>query len=189
MILPLVVLALGAVVAGYFNWWTEHLGEFLGKSPSFALSYDVANLAYGHVDPARFGQGEAEHSAIPMMILSGVIALAGIWFAYVTHLRDRLRAERLAERLEPLTGWLEAKYYVDETYRAAIVEPLRQLGRIFYAVDRILVDGIVTALSWVPQLFGWSLKLTVQRGSLQGYASAMLFGIVIILLLVFTMGH
>jgi NADH-quinone oxidoreductase subunit L len=191
MILPLVVLALGAVVAGYFNFPKELLGEFLGKSPSFALSYDVANAntAYGHVDPARFGQGEAEHSPIPMMILSGIIACAGIWFAYVTHLRDRLRAERLAERLEPLTGWLEAKYYVDETYRAAIVEPLRQLGRIFYAVDRILVDGIVTALSWIPQLFGWSLKLTVQRGSLQGYASAMLFGIVIILLLVFTMGH
>jgi NADH-quinone oxidoreductase subunit L len=189
MILPLVVLALGAVVAGYFNYPKELLGEFLGKSPSFGLSYDIANVAYGHVDPARFGQGEAEHSAIPMMILSAVIACAGIWFAYVLHLRDRMRAERLAERLEPLTGWIEAKYWVDEFYQAAVVEPLRQLGRIFFAVDRILVDGIVTALSWIPQLFGWSLRLTVQRGSLQGYASAMLFGIVIILLLVFTMGR
>ena len=137
------------------------------------------------VDPARFGQGEAEHSAIPLMLLSAVIAIAGIWCAYILHLRDRMRAERLAQQLQPLTGWLEAKYYVDETYDAAIVEPLRRLGRIFFAVDRILVDGIVTALSWIPQLFGWSLKLTIQRGSLQGYASAMLFGIVIILLILF----
>ena len=34
-------------------------------------------------------------------------------------------------------------------------------------------------------MFGQSLRLTVQRGYLQGYAAAMLFGIAVILLIIF----
>jgi hypothetical protein len=37
----------------------------------------------------------------------------------------------------------------------------------------------------VPQLSGFALKLTTQRGYLQGYAVTMLFGIAVVLLLVF----
>jgi hypothetical protein len=40
-------------------------------------------------------------------------------------------------------------------------------------------------VGFVPQLSGFVLKLTVQRGYLQGYAAAMLFGVVAILLIVF----
>jgi hypothetical protein len=47
------------------------------------------------------------------------------------------------------------------------------------------VDGIVNLLGLGPQVLGSSLKLTIQRGYLQGYAATMLFGIAIILLVVF----
>jgi hypothetical protein len=40
-------------------------------------------------------------------------------------------------------------------------------------------------MGWVPQFSGTALKLTVQRGYLQGYAAAMLFGVVVILLIIF----
>ena len=52
-------------------------------------------------------------------------------------------------------------------------------------VDRIVIDGIVAVVAYLPQLGGWSLKLTIQRGYLQGYAAAMLFGVAIILLIIF----
>jgi hypothetical protein len=47
------------------------------------------------------------------------------------------------------------------------------------------VDGLVWAVSFIPQASGWSLKLTTQRGYLQGYAATMLFGIAVILLIIF----
>ena len=80
---------------------------------------------------------------------------------------------------------LDHKYWVDEIYQAAIVEPLRNLGRVFFAIDRFVVDGIIGAIAFVPQLGGFALKLSVQRGYLQGYAAAMLFGIAAILLVIF----
>src|SRR5436190_9028286 len=84
MIWPLVILAIGSIVAGYLNWPGEHLGEFLGKSPSFSNSWALA----GKAELARplFGQGEildkalmehAHYSHRIMMIISGLIALLG----------------------------------------------------------------------------------------------------------------
>ena len=69
---------------------------------------------------------------------------------------------------------LEAKYHIDEIYQAGVVEPLRQLGETFFAVDRYIVDGLVALIGAIPQMGGWTLKFTTQRGYLQGYAAAML---------------
>ena len=49
----------------------------------------------------------------------------------------------------------------------------------------LIVDGLVNLAGMFPQAGGVFLKMTVQRGYLQGYAAAMLFGIAIILLVVF----
>jgi NADH-quinone oxidoreductase subunit L len=204
MIIPLVVLALGAVVAGYLNWPAEHLSEFLGKSPSLKLAYDLANRAPAHVgsnlvvNPIAFGQMEEakvlfdqqqldamHHQHLYMMIISGAIAVAGVLLAYRLHLQDRTAAERVAERNRGLVRLLDHKYWVDEIYQASIVEPLRALGRAFFAVDRFVVDGIVNVFAWTPQLSGFALKITTQRGYLQGYALTMLLGIAVILIILF----
>jgi NADH-quinone oxidoreductase subunit L len=80
---------------------------------------------------------------------------------------------------------IEHKYWVDEIYQALIVEPLRLLGKLFFTIDRYVVDGLVWLVSFIPQAGGWVLKLGVQRGYLQGYAAAMLFGVAVILLIIF----
>jgi NADH-quinone oxidoreductase subunit L len=192
MILPLAILAVGAVLAGYLNWpeRAASLGGFLGHSPSFVEAYR-ASESVGGISPEHFGvhdprpTPETHELFPPIMIVSGFIAIVGIFLAWVMHLHDRARADRLAAGLAPLTRLLEAKYYVDEIYQAVIVEPLRALGKAFFWIDRVIIDGAVGVLSWVPQLSGYALKLGVQRGYLQGYAAAMLFGVVVILLIIF----
>jgi NADH-quinone oxidoreductase subunit L len=195
MIVPLIILAIGAFFAGYINWPAEKLGEFLHESPSFALAQQVANEHYGetNVTPSGFGAEERDKEVasrenthhLYMMIVSGLIALAGIGLAYQLHLKDRAASDRLAVRLGGLTRLLEGKYWVDEIYQAWIVEPLRHLGRAFFVMDRMIIDGIVWLIGFIPQASGFTLKLTTQRGYLQGYAATMLFGIAIILLVVF----
>jgi NADH-quinone oxidoreductase subunit L len=187
MMLPLAVLTIGAFAAGYLNWPERHasLGGFLGTSPSFELGYNVNTQA----QPGHFGlHGAAagEHPLItPVMLVSAFISLLGVALAYALHLRDRARAERLAAGLAPLTRTLEAKYWVDEIYQAAIVEPLRTAGRGFFWIDRFIVDGLVNLFGWVPGRVGSVLQVTMQRGYLQGYAAAMLFGIEVIMLIIF----
>src|SRR5439155_23741163 len=158
----------------------------LGKSPSFAMSFQMTQRAGMSAAGTLFGQiakeDHAEHALFtPAMLTGAVVSIAGILLAYALHLRNRRKAEEIAAGLQPLTGWLEAKWYVDEIYDAAIVSPLRQLGQLFFAVDRFVIDGIVWIVSFVPQAFGWTLKLSSQRGNLQGYAVTMLFGIAVIL--------
>ncbi len=198
MMIPLAVLTVGALLAGYLNWPERHasLSGFLGQSPSLHLAHAVANVTYGagHVPPAPFGAEEvadvrtqeqtlALHQAL--MITSGAIAALGIYLAYLLHRKYREVDDRLAVRFGGISRLLEAKYYVDEIYQAGVVEPLRATGRLFFAMDRIVVDGLVWLAGFVPQLSGFALKLTTQRGYLQGYALTMLLGVVVILLIVF----
>ncbi len=200
MILPLIVLALGALLAGYLNWPEYHgrswsLGEFLGQSPSLRLAHTtaVARLGAGEIAPVPFGQPEITDARVVMqqqafhlrmMIISGLVSALGIYLAYLMHLKDRAASEKLARRFAGVARLLEGKYWVDEIYQNGIVEPLRRLAKAFYAVDRYVVDGVVWLIGFVPQLAGFSIKLVSQRGYLQGYATWMLFGVLVILLLV-----
>jgi NADH-quinone oxidoreductase subunit L len=101
------------------------------------------------------------------------------------HLKDRSTSDRIAAQHPGVVRALEAKWWFDEIYQKAIVDPLRSLGNIFFAMDRIVVDGMVFLISLIPQASGFALKLTTQRGYLQGYAVTMLFGVAVILIVVF----
>ena len=193
MLVPLYVLAAGAIALGWIVVRGASLAAFLGHSESFQLAYGMAANRFNWtantmpVNPAGFGQGTGESEGFFTLTLFAALSafVVGIGLAYWLHLKDRRRAERVAAGLQPLTGWLEAKYGVDRLYDDVIVRPLAGLGKLFYEIDRVVIDTVVWAVGFVPQLGGFALKLTVQRGYLQGYAVAMLFGVVAILLLVF----
>ncbi len=199
MMLPLFVLAIGAILAGALNWPERErsLGTFLYESPSFQNGAVIADIAFTRlggkpVDLSAFGRREADEAAMgheppftPIMGISLIVALCGVWLAYRNHLKDRAAAERLARKLGGLTTLLEGKYWIDEIYENAIVEPLKKLGRAFFIIDQMVVDGVVWMISFIPQATGFALKLTTQRGYLQGYAASMLFGVLVILLLIF----
>ena len=120
------------------------------------------------------------------MGISALISIGGIGLAFVLHLAERGKAEALARRMAPVVNILDHKYWVDEVYQGLIVEPLRSVGKLMaFVFDRFVVDGLVNLAGMIPQGLGIFLKITIQRGSLQGYAAAMLFGVAIILLVVF----
>jgi NADH:ubiquinone oxidoreductase subunit 5 (subunit L)/multisubunit Na+/H+ antiporter MnhA subunit len=188
MMIPLFLLAIGAIFVGYINWPTAHLAEYLGTSPSIRGTYRM--IASDHIAlPEQFGEVEdvagQEAPFTLLMGISAVISISGILLAYMLHLRDRARGDRLPETFAPVSRLLEAKYWIDEIYQALIVEPLRLIGYWFYAFDRFIVDGIVNLIGFIPQLGGFVLKLSMQRGFLQGYAASMLFGVAIILIVIF----
>ena len=197
MMLPLIVLALGALFAGYINFPVDALGRFLGQSPSLIRTFEAAHSmqqasgAYGSsLGAESFGQEVAgAKEAGPNLLLMGIsalIAIAGILLAMTLHLVERAKADGLARTFGLLASILDHKYWVDEIYQGLIVEPLRMLGKLLaFVFDRFIVDGLVNLAGMIPQAGGIFLKITVQRGSLQGYAAAMLLGVAIILLVIF----
>ncbi len=200
MMVPLYLLAIGALFAGVLNLPfnlglpAHSLGHFLGQSPSFVLGYHKASAYYGPggilgtdepVDAVAMGQPSASAESADVVIwplvVGGLVSLAGILLAYLLHLQDRAKAERIAARHPLIVRLLDHKYWVDEIYQQGIVESLRKLGVAFFAVDRWIVDGAVNVIGWAPQLGGWAIKLTTQRGYLQGYALTMILGVLVIL--------
>jgi NADH-quinone oxidoreductase subunit L len=192
MILPLLVLAVGALFAGWINFPGEWFGEFLGRSPSLQLTYQLAHKL--NVEPKLAGFFGHPEATVPahnwgLMALSGLISIAGIGLAWLLHLRDRGLVDRFI-RSSALVGVVnravEGKFAVDQIYQGLIVEPLRFLGKaLAYFFDAIIVDGIIWIAANIAWAWGFFLKVTFQRGYLQGYAAAMLLGIAIILLVIF----
>ena len=194
MIAPLAVLAIGALLAGVINLPfgvgvpAHALGNFLNQSPSFAYAEAAAAGAYGHdaVDAAGFGGHTEEAFGVTPLVIGGAVSLLGIAIAYALHLQNRKKADDLAAgALAPVGHAMERKYWVDELFQGAIVEPLRATGRLLRAVDKFVIDGVVSLVTLVPQAGGFALKVSTQRGYLQGYALAMLTGVAVVLLWVF----
>ncbi|MBC8107670.1 MAG: NADH-quinone oxidoreductase subunit L [Anaerolineae bacterium] len=195
MMVPLYILAIGAVLSGIVLFQGERLGHFLSASPSIRSAFVKASGIYlgTGVAPSAFGLHEEDSDVRErlerfhwiMMVVSSVVSLAGIWLAYILHLKNRRKAEQLAASVPGLVNAIDHRYWIDEIYQAVIVEPLRALGRLLAFFDRFFIDGIVNSVGIIAQLFGVVLRLFTQRGYLQGYALTMLLGIAIILILVF----
>jgi NADH-quinone oxidoreductase subunit L len=197
LIAPLVLLAIGAVLAGVINLPfaagidAHALGHFLGQSPSFVLGAQVAlanpqlmlsEAAEANV-LAQFGVGQAAFHIGPL-VLGGVVALAGLAAAWFMHSHNRKASEALADRLHGVATLMQRQYWIDAIYQRLIVEPLRALGFIISVIDRSVIGGAFDLLGLTPRGLGAVTSLLVQRGYLQGYALTMVFGALAVLLVV-----
>jgi NADH-quinone oxidoreductase subunit L len=115
----------------------------------------------------------------PLLVISVVLALAGLAAAAWLFGGPAERAERLRTRFAGLHRWLSGKYFVDELYERCLGRPLVWISdRVFLRVgDRALIDGTLHALAAIARgsaaVFG-----RLQSGSLHLYAGFVLLGIV-----------
>ena len=161
MTLPLVVLAVLTVVAGVA------LGAPSSHGTVFArFLAPVLPLA------------EADHGATGkvLLLVSVVVAVAGVFFAWVAYGRQPVKAEEIGVPRNALHALLLNKYYVDEIYDALIVQPSYRLylwcARVF---DLRVIDGIVNGMGSMVVAWARSLR-RVQTGFVMNYALTMLLG-------------
>jgi len=168
---PLVVLAIGAVAAGFLckGWVTTQVNA------------STAAAAHGSGEHHAHLFGMDVHLAFA--IISGLIAITGIAIAAYFHWLNRPAADRLAARFPGLVRTLENKWYVDELNDKVFVKPLRLLGEICFAFDRLIIDPLVSLVGFVPRAFG-SVSRTAQGGVLQSYGVAMVLGVAVVLIIV-----
>ena len=168
---PLVVLAIGAVIAGFAcaHWIEEMVLGSTAEPLRVASDHGPTHGEHSHV---HF-MGMDVHTV--MVWISSILALSGIALAGYFHWINRSSADRLAQRRAGLVRVLANKYYVDELLQAVVVRPLRLLGEVFFVFDRLVIDGLVMAVAWVPRMMGLAVR-PAQRGLLQGYGIGMAVG-------------
>jgi NADH-quinone oxidoreductase subunit L len=142
MVVPLQVLAIGAVVAGLVGI-PAVLGEPLHIPNVFEHFLEPVFAPAHHTLAAVFTRPAPGHGLeLALMAASVLVGLAGIGVAWLFFRRHPEFPERLAGRLAGVHRLLLNKYYVDELYDAVVVRGLGLGGgRFLHATDRYLVDG------------------------------------------------
>ena len=189
MLVPLVVLATLAIVAGYVgtpfaNFFEHSLAPVLGEHFEGILEHNLEGIARGFF--------------VPVFLIGTAAALAGIALATLIWYRPVLQPF-IQRCLAPSFGWLaklvENKYYIDEIYQATIIRALMLLASflfwfdrwvIDYVIvngvgyltslaaigwgwfDRLVVDGLVNLVGWITKSMGGALRY-VQTGVVQQY--------------------
>ena len=182
MLVPLGILSLGALFAGYAGVRVES-GGFLGVfEPHGAFHHFLAPAMLPFERAAEHGAG-AEAGGHTLMYVSAALAIAGILAAYVCYVRRPWIPGMARVALPGVHRALFNKYYVDEAYDEAVVQPLRRGGRICFGLDEYLIDGLIWVVTALPRGLAFGLR-SFQHGALQGYGLSMAAGLAIIVLLV-----
>ncbi len=167
MTIPLVLLAIGSVVAGYLGvrlGMVDPGGAFWGGSLFVLAEHDA--LAAAHDVPGW------------VVLLPTVVAAVGIGLAFVMYMRMPDLPRLLAERVRPLYLFVLNKWYFDELYDAVFVKPANYIGRgLWKSGDGALIDGVGPDGVAAAALDLARRATRLQTGYLYHYAFAMLIGV------------
>jgi NADH-quinone oxidoreductase subunit L len=162
MVLPMVVLALLAVTAGFAN-----VREGIDQLLEGALPQTVAE----HQAEAGFEWAIALGSV--------ALGLAGLGVAWLVYNTRAMSSESIRRALRPLPAILEQKYYLDWLYEEVMVRR-GVLAGVAWGLDvwdRYVVDGIVNGTATLTRWSAGCLRLA-QTGQAQVYGAAIVIGAV-----------
>jgi NADH-quinone oxidoreductase subunit L len=160
MVVPLMLLSVGAVFFGFF-----------------ALDGRFGHFVEGALDPA-LREFEFHGNAV-VVVASTVAALGGIAVAAAIYYAERPASSAVRARFGGLATVVERLYYVNEFAENVLVRGvLLGVGRAAAAIDRYVVDGIVNGIGFATRLVGDGLRRS-QTGQLQAASSMYIVGLVL----------
>ncbi len=183
MLFPLCVLAFLSVVGGWIG--IPHiLGELIPGHPGNFLEHYLQKVIVPIPNLAP-----ADHSIeLALMGLSVLLAAVSAGVAYHFYIRSPQTPVKIADKLGPVYRTVYNKYYVDEGYFAAIINPMvAGSKRLWLYVDVNFIDKTTYVLADLIK-GGGSFVRSVQNGNLQQYALYIGLGLVTALTVILTKG-
>ncbi|CAA7611809.1 NADH-quinone oxidoreductase subunit L [Magnetospirillum sp. LM-5] len=167
MVLPLLVLATGAVLAGWLGY-----EMFVGHDRAeFWKSAILVTAAHPTME-------NLHHIPSWVATLPTVVAVSGIALAYILYMFAPSVPGMLAKSFNGIYLFLLNKWYFDELYDFLFVRPAFKLGRGLWKggdgalIDGVGPDGVAAATKAIAGKVG-----RLQSGYLYHYAFAMLIGV------------
>ena len=166
MLLPLALLSVGAVLAGFVfhhAFISEGGGEFWKGSVAF--SEHLIHEMHGVPDWVKWA---------PVAVMA-----TGLAAAYVAYIASPGIPAAFAGAIGPLYRFVLNKWYFDELYNAVFVKPAMVLGRLFWKqgdigiIDRFGPNGAAALVARSSRI-----AVRLQSGYLNSYALVMLVGLV-----------
>jgi NADH-quinone oxidoreductase subunit L len=163
MSLPLVVLAVFALVGGYMGITNIYGSQFIAEREQLS----VAQQAF-----------EPFHNVFPMLCGIGAVVV-GLFAAFVLY--KNTATDPLPAKLGGLATAMKNKFYFDELYEATVIRAHDFIAAVMDVIDRWFVEGFCIGLVRGGTDFtGRALRL-VQTGNLQTYAFLFVLGVAVVL--------
>ncbi len=169
MTAPLVVLAVGSVLAGFVGFPPED--GFLHRFLPEAL--------YPHGHEVHQPQLAVIAGLAATSVFAGLI---GIFIGLSMYARRRPDPAAVRRAAGPVHRVLENKYYVDELLDRRFVDLSKAFAGASWAFDAHIVDGIVNRIGWAFGLAGSGLR-RLQTGLVGNYALSIVAGVLAIIVL------
>jgi NADH-quinone oxidoreductase subunit L len=181
MLVPLMILGVLSLAGGWMAapaFWggPDYFANFLG--PVFGAGESAAAESAAHA------------LEIPLAGVAVFTALIGFIVAFWLYLRQPGKPEALAKSMKGAYTTLLNKYYVDELYAAAIVNPLMWLSTnvLWKVADVGAIDGTVNGIAETATAIGDSVRHT-QSGNTRSYAVWVVIGALVIIAVIFWPFH
>ena len=171
MLIPLFVLALGAIFSGWF-FYNDFVGynwkEFWGNSIFISEKHKAFKLAH----------------YVPLWVkyLPIFLAILGILCAYLFYVLNPNLPKILSKKFSPIYNLFFNKWYFDELYDYLFVKSFIKFGNFFWkkgdegTIDRFGPNGISNLVKNIS-----SKSIIIQSGYIYHYAFAMLIGLVVLI--------
>jgi NADH-quinone oxidoreductase subunit L len=173
MLIPLVVLAILSVFAGWLG--VPHgLATILPGHPGNALEHWLAPI----IRPIP-GMGHADVSLeLTLMTVTTLLGLGTALVAFYMYVVKPDLVTKLVSKIKVLHTLVYNKYFVDEMYAKAILQPLIDLSRGLWAyADVGVIDKATYRLTDFIRSAGDGMR-AMQSGQIQTYTLVILIGVV-----------
>jgi NADH-quinone oxidoreductase subunit L len=162
------------LVAGFVVF--EPVGEALGFGSGFLGM--VENVLEEEVHGFEFDW--------PMAIISSVLAIAGLVAAWMIWAGEQAPAKAFNKSAPALVRLASNRFYIDDVYQWGINNLVLGMARFVAIFDRAVVnDTGINGPGHVGIGLGWLLKFQ-QTGKLPNYALAMTLGVVVLVVVGFS---
>tara|TARA_B100000214_G_C23760334_1_gene531943 strand:- start:236 stop:760 length:525 start_codon:yes stop_codon:yes gene_type:complete len=170
MIIPLIILAIGAIFAGLL-----FKDLFIGHE----ISYEFWGSSIKFLEPLS-----KNHPPTWFLFLTPVLVILSIPFSFYLFVINKKIPEEIVNMNKPLYKFLLHKWYFDEFYDYVFVNPSKKIGRFFWkkvdgsVIDKFGPDGVSQIIK------NFSIKaVKFQSGYIYQYAFIMLIGFSLLLTL------
>ena len=178
MTIPLMILAFLSIVSGYIGLPKIFSGEHGNLFENWLEPiYAPAMLKISSIS------SHTHFEEILLMIVTTILVIGSVYCAVWIYLKKPQIAEKTSAKFKLFYNLLLNKYFIDEFYEAAIIQPIQKGSeRILWKFfDISIIDNIVNGIAKIiGKLSGVIRK--IQTGVVQSYALIMIAGIAIVLL-------
>jgi NADH-quinone oxidoreductase subunit L len=177
MTVPLILLAILSTVGGWVA--APHL---VGGTDYFEKFLHPVFATYAPAVAERAPEALESPGMMLFHALTGypvLIALAGLLVAWWFYIKSPQTPKKLADSLRAPYTLVLHKYYVDELYNSAIIQPLLWISTnvLWHVVDETVIDGTVNGVARVARESGSELR-EIQSGNARSYATWVVIGAV-----------